>query len=58
MTASSAQTGTGACKVLADRTVPRIAESTYPSITELNVRKATLNGGSRHETVSSTEFRW
>ena len=40
-----------------DRTVLPIAESSNPSITELNVRKATLNGGSRRETVSSTEFQ-
>jgi len=58
MTVSCARTGIGASKVPVDRTVLPIAESTNPSITELNVRKATLNGGSRRETVSSTGFRW
>ena len=58
MTVSCARTGIGASKVPVDRTVLPIAESSNPSITELNVSKATLNGGSRRETVSSTEFRW
>jgi hypothetical protein len=57
MVASCARTGIGASKVPVDRTVLPIAESTNPSITELNVRKATLNGGSRREAVSSTGIR-
>ena len=43
MAASCARTGVGASEIPVDRTVLPIAESTYPSITELNVRRATLN---------------